>query len=608
MKHKFRLIFVVIFIFCLLFTKASAQTRNLIDLPDIPGYFVLKGDFHMHTPFSDGSVWPTDRVLEAWRDGLDVIAITDHVEYSPNADVSENLNRPYEIARTIADEYGILIIPAAEITRQMPPGHFNAYFLSDANALKKTDYMESFAEAAKQGAFFIWNHPGWKAQQPDTTIWFPKHTELYNTGWLNGIEVLNEKEFYPIALKWAGEKNISIFANSDVHGPIDFLYQKEKGEKRPFTLVFASERSVEGVRQAFIHHRTAACFKDTMAGPEKLLLPLISGCIKVETPQVNISEKGNATVLLSNTSSFPIELESEAAGAFKITDKVSLPAHGSAVITITNAKGLQTGIQNIVLPFKVLNVLTGHDSVLQIQIKIKAFAWGQIQFKPDSRQSLLITCSKSANDLIIRYTLDGKIPDLKSPTIDEGFQVQPLIDLKMQCFSGDIAIGSVLSRKISFHKAFQAQIKLSEQPAAKYSAQGATSLTDGLHGTSDYKDGNWLGFQQKDLEAVLELESNQQVNNVQITFLEVLNSWIFAPSSVEIFTSTDGIDYTKATHITLKPPAEGKSRGIVAAGKQKNYGKIRFIKILAKNAGIIPEWHSASGKKAWLFVDEIRVD
>ena len=43
----------------------AALTPNKIVIPDIEGYKTLKGDFHVHTVFSDASVWPTTRVQEA---------------------------------------------------------------------------------------------------------------------------------------------------------------------------------------------------------------------------------------------------------------------------------------------------------------------------------------------------------------------------------------------------------------------------------------------------------------------------------------------------------------------------------------------------------------
>ena len=53
----------------------KAQVRNEIRVPDPEGYRTLKCDFHIHTVFSDGLVWPTVRVDEAYREGLDAIAL-----------------------------------------------------------------------------------------------------------------------------------------------------------------------------------------------------------------------------------------------------------------------------------------------------------------------------------------------------------------------------------------------------------------------------------------------------------------------------------------------------------------------------------------------------
>ncbi len=104
-----------------------STTRNELRLPDIAGYETLTGDFHIHTVFSDGKVWPDVRVNEAWRDGLDVIAVTDHLEYRPHGKKIEgDLNEPYRIAAKRGEQLGILVIPGCEITRQKPVGHINA--------------------------------------------------------------------------------------------------------------------------------------------------------------------------------------------------------------------------------------------------------------------------------------------------------------------------------------------------------------------------------------------------------------------------------------------------------------------------------------------------
>ncbi|MFH1268845.1 MAG: PHP domain-containing protein, partial [Planctomycetota bacterium] len=66
---------------CLATAALAADVRREIQFPDVGGYQTLVCDFHMHTVFSDGQVWPPVRVKEAWSQGLDAIALTDHIEY-----------------------------------------------------------------------------------------------------------------------------------------------------------------------------------------------------------------------------------------------------------------------------------------------------------------------------------------------------------------------------------------------------------------------------------------------------------------------------------------------------------------------------------------------
>ncbi len=64
----------------LAFAVAGATVPYKFDVPDIPGYVTLTGDFHVHTVFSDCTTWPTTRVVEAYYDDLDMLAITDHLD------------------------------------------------------------------------------------------------------------------------------------------------------------------------------------------------------------------------------------------------------------------------------------------------------------------------------------------------------------------------------------------------------------------------------------------------------------------------------------------------------------------------------------------------
>jgi len=57
-----KIVFFILMIVLSLTGIAQLESRKEVKIPDIPGYLTLKCDFHMHTIFSDGLVWPTVRV------------------------------------------------------------------------------------------------------------------------------------------------------------------------------------------------------------------------------------------------------------------------------------------------------------------------------------------------------------------------------------------------------------------------------------------------------------------------------------------------------------------------------------------------------------------
>lgn len=266
---------------CLTAPLRAQSLRNEILLPQIGEFLTLKCDFHMHTVFSDGSVWPTVRVDEAWSEGLDVISITDHLEYTPNKDwVPVNHEAPFEIARVHAAQRGILLVKGTEITKSMPPGHFNALFIQQATPLFQEDPVQALREARKQGAFVIWNHPGWKAQSPDGPVWMDAHQKLFEEGLFQGIEVSNHNDWYPTVLGWARDKNLTVFSNSDMHGPVSQFLEEFKVARRPMTLVFAAQRTTESVHEALRQKRTIGWFRDNLFGSSALLEAFFAASVK----------------------------------------------------------------------------------------------------------------------------------------------------------------------------------------------------------------------------------------------------------------------------------------------------------------------------------------
>jgi predicted metal-dependent phosphoesterase TrpH len=304
---------------------AMSQNRKILHIPDIPGYVTLKCDFHVHTVFSDGSVWPDFRVTEAWTEGLDVLALTDHIEGRPHARYTGNdQNSAFEAAQSKAKSLNILLVQGAEISKQVPPGHLNALFISDVNKMINDDPMVQVEEAVKQGGFILWNHPGWGWARPlpDTTKWWDFQTEILKKGWLHGIEVYNTEEWYPVAVGWAKEKGLTVFANSDIHAPINYWYDLSPHySHRPMTLVFSEDRSVEGVKEALFAKRTLAYFDDIVAGDGELIKKLFLQSVMLHKPFASSGKPGSRSFSaeFENRSDITFILKKE--GKFRRNDR-----------------------------------------------------------------------------------------------------------------------------------------------------------------------------------------------------------------------------------------------------------------------------------------------
>ena len=352
---------------------AQSNARTELKIPDIAGYKTLKCDFHMHTVFSDGDVWPTVRVEEAWREGLDAIAITDHIEVQPHKkDIPTQHNRSYEIAKPKAEELGIILIKGVEITKSMPPGHFNAIFIEDANALDSDDWREAIKAANEQGAFVIWNHPGWEAQAPNGAKWWDEHTELYEKGWFKGIEIVNWYSYYPTVHQWALEKNLTMLGNSDVHPPTNLAFNFCNGGHRPMTFVFAEDKSEAAIKEALFKRRTAVYFNELLIGEEKFLRPIVEQAIEILNPKVSVKGKGRAYIQIYNKSDLTFNLAADRDLAeLSIPSEITFYPGKTSILQIKSKSTDVPGKRSLLLPYSIKNLLVAPDTGLPIDLAIE---------------------------------------------------------------------------------------------------------------------------------------------------------------------------------------------------------------------------------------------
>ena len=147
----------------------------------------------------------------------------------------------------------------------------------------------------------MWNHPGWPN---DTSTLYNVHKDLIKQKKIHGIEVVNGFEYYPKAFNYCKEYGLTYMGNTDIHGVYKQTYRTDK-QSGPMTIVFAKERSQEGVKEALLAGRSVVKFGDILIGSEKNLLSLVKACLSYEVKEV----KGNqALVKVTNKSTLNFEI------------------------------------------------------------------------------------------------------------------------------------------------------------------------------------------------------------------------------------------------------------------------------------------------------------
>lgn len=374
------------------FAPAAAHQPDADPLhfpPTETGMKVLSFDSHVHTAFSDGSVWPDVRVAEAEHEGLDGFAVTDHIDTQfhgtdlPNPD----RNRAYRIASDFAARYfpQVLVINGVEIAFGPPAGlgnyaHFNAIFIADANALRHREWraiypvegaplesaVEAVAEAKDQDAFVIWNHP---ALEGPFRL-FDVHRELLARGLIDGVEVARGHFYSEEAFRFALDNDLAIFGASDIHAPAGVRYNLPTaadippGRQRTVTLVLTRERTQAALVEAMRAHRTIALVDGQLLGRERELRPVLEAALRIEV----VDPAREEGVILHNAAPVPLRLRASSDNRAFITNvgpEITVPARGQLALSVVREDERQTLPP---LAFAVLNALTAPGEPLRLEL------------------------------------------------------------------------------------------------------------------------------------------------------------------------------------------------------------------------------------------------
>ncbi|PZO30263.1 MAG: alpha-mannosidase [Flavobacteriaceae bacterium] len=144
----------------------------------------------------------------------------------------------------------------------------------------------------------------------------------------------------------------------------------------------------------------------------------------------------------------------------------------------------------------------------------------------------------------------------------------------------------------------------------QYHAGGNDGLLDGINGSTNWRKGDWQGYQSQDFEAVVDLQNAKELSNFSATFLQDQRSWILMPTKVEYYSSSDNVNFTLITSIAndIDPKKDENTIKDFNFTSSKPINT-RYIKVKAYNLGKLPEWHLGFpfDGDAFIFIDEITI-
>jgi predicted alpha-1,2-mannosidase len=143
----------------------------------------------------------------------------------------------------------------------------------------------------------------------------------------------------------------------------------------------------------------------------------------------------------------------------------------------------------------------------------------------------------------------------------------------------------------------------------QYTAGGPGALVDGVLGGPDFTTGRWQGYEDCDLDVVIDLGREAHVRGVHAGFLQSAGSYALYPADVRFEISPDGKNWQPLA--TLRPTATppDQTQTTVARLEASVAADGRYVRLQARNPGRMPAWGSTTELiKTYLFCDEIEID
>ncbi|MCY7292168.1 MAG: chitobiase/beta-hexosaminidase C-terminal domain-containing protein, partial [Ferruginibacter sp.] len=214
--------------------------------------------------------------------------------------------------------------------------------------------------------------------------------------------------------------------------------------------------------------------------------------------------------------------------------------------------------------------------------------------------------TSSQNDVKIYFTTDGTEPTNQSAKYSKPLIVNNSKTIKAIAYDAD-GKKSFVTTAIYKKMAHDWVVKLNSPYEQMYDGGGALGLIDGIRGETNWRKGNWQGYQKNNMDVTIDLKIPTTISTVTVGFLQDTRAWIVMPKQMIVEVSSDGVVYKTVSDTNNFLPMEDLNPQLKNVTATFAPIKVRFVKIKALQYGKLPQWHESPGGDTHLFVDELEV-
>ena len=180
-------------------------------------------------------------------------------------------------------------------------------------------------------------------------------------------------------------------------------------------------------------------------------------------------------------------------------------------------------------------------------------------------------------------------------------QVQPQRDGR--------SMGRILKYDFAVHQGLLTHSCLTSPPTEPYTGTKDIPLANGVLGSENYRDGNWVGYLGPDhFGGHFGWQEKYVIDSVKINFLQSRLSWILVPKLVfaDIYVESDVVErYQWDRDVSINE--EGTFIHTMTLAPEGGFPPTNSINFEIPNTEKLPDSHPAAGQPVWHFLDEIQI-